>query len=169
MPRRSGSRQTDSRISVGLSLGRSRYGHGMMRSVTVILWHTPEYTARRIFCSNMVLASSAAHAPKIACRQNRCADKSLWRARAVSFYLAYPRQRSFPVLLSSDARTAPAHRVAFQRVDWMTGACPATCHAIVDGVLRRRSVIGFRARHRNIKLVAGVVGEPTGKLATLKC
>ena len=53
----------------------------------------------------MVLGSPAAHAVKIACRQNGCADKSLRPARAVPFYLAYPRQRSYPVPLSSAALT----------------------------------------------------------------
>ena len=62
----------------------------MIRGLIVILWRTPEYTARGIFSSNMVLGSVAAHALKIACRQNRCADKSLRPARAAPFYLAPP-------------------------------------------------------------------------------
>ena len=87
-------RRTSNRLAnLGrLSLGRSHHGHGTIRNVTIVLWRTPEYTARGIFYSNMVLCLSTARALKIACRQNRCADNPLRRTRAVPFYLATLRQ-----------------------------------------------------------------------------
>jgi hypothetical protein len=97
----------------------------MILGLIVILWRTPEYTARRILSSNMVLGFAAARALKIACRQNRCADKSLRRARAAPFYLASRRPPSFPVPLSSAALTASTHRAAIQRAEGVIGECPA--------------------------------------------
>ena len=95
-------------ISVGQPSVETNSRHATTWRATFIRQRASEYAAHKICNSNMALTSPAAHALKIACRQNRCADKSLRRARAAPFYLASPRPRPPPVPLPCK-RPRPAH------------------------------------------------------------